>query len=127
MVWLRRIILTLALLIAAAGIVAWILLRASLPTLDGAEKVAGISGAVTLERDSAGNATVSAANDDDLAYGLGYAHGQDRFFQMDSARRLASGELAALFGTALLGQDRKTPHVPHARPRAGVSAIGARG
>ncbi len=108
MVWLRRILLALALLIAAAGIVAWILLRASLPTLDGAEKVAGISGAVTLERDAAGNATVSAANDDDLAYGLGYAHGQDRFFQMDSARRLASGELAALFGKALLGQDRKT-------------------
>ena len=108
MAWLRRILLALALLIAAAGVSAWILLRASLPTLDGAEKVAGISGAVTLERDAAGNATVSAANDDDLAYGLGYAHGQDRFFQMDSARRLASGGLAALFGTALLGQDRKT-------------------
>lgn len=108
MAWLRRVLLALALLIAAAGVIAWILLRASLPALDGAEKVAGISGAVTLERDAAGNATVSAANEDDLAYGLGYAHGQDRFFQMDSARRLASGELAALFGKALLGQDRKT-------------------
>ena len=108
MVWLRRILLALALLIVAAGVIAWILLRASLPALDGAEKAAGISGTVTLERDAAGNATVSAGNDDDLAYGLGYAHGQDRFFQMDSARRLASGELAALFGKALLGQDRKT-------------------
>ncbi len=108
MLWLRRVLLALALLIAAAGVSAWILLRASLPVLDGTEKVAGLTGAVTLERDAAGNATISAANDDDLAFGLGYAHGQDRFFQMDAARRLASGELATLFGKVLLGQDRKT-------------------
>ncbi len=108
MLWVRRVLVALALLIAAAGVSAWILLRASLPVLDGAEKIAAISGAVMLERDADGNATVSAANDDDLAFGLGYAHGQDRYFQMDSARRLASGELAALFGKALLDQDRKT-------------------
>lgn len=108
MAWLRRILLVLVLLVVAAGVGAWLLLRASLPVLDGAEQVATIGSTVTLERDAAGSVTVTAGNDDDLAFGLGYAHGQDRFFQMDAARRLASGELAALFGKSLLGQDRKT-------------------
>ena len=34
----------------------------------------------------------------DLAYATGFAHAQDRFFQMDLSRRLAAGELTELFG-----------------------------
>ena len=35
---------------------------------------------------------------EDLAFGLGFVHGQDRFFQMDGLRRYAAGELAEIFG-----------------------------
>src|SRR5262249_9174053 len=55
--------------------------------------------------------TVHADNRDDLAFGLGFVHGQDRFFEMDLSRRFAAGGLAALFGPAvpgLLERDRPT-------------------
>jgi penicillin amidase len=50
---------------------------------------------------------VQAANRADLAYGTGFVHGQDRFFQMDLSRRLAAGELSELFGAVALEQDEK--------------------
>jgi penicillin amidase len=90
--------------VAAAS--AWLLFRASLPPLDGALAAPGAPAAVTVERDAAGQVTVQGAGLPPVAYGLGYAHGQDRFFQMDLSRRLAAGELAALFGPAALDQDR---------------------
>jgi len=51
--------------------------------------------------------TVQGANRLDVARALGFLHAQDRFFQMDCARRHAAGELAELFGRAALPHDRK--------------------
>lgn len=101
---------SLALLVATTVAAAWWLLRASLPMLDG-QIAAGVSGpqaAVTLERDAAGAPTIRGRDPIDVAYGVGFAHAQDRFFQMDLSRRFAAGELAALFGERALVQDRKT-------------------
>jgi penicillin amidase len=93
-----------ALLLAALA--AWLMLRASLPILDG-QVLTGVRAGVRLERDADGVPTVTAQNRDDLAFGLGYLHAQDRFFQMDLLRRAAAGELAALLGPALLPADRE--------------------
>lgn len=82
-------------------------LHASLPTLDGTIAAPALGAAVTIERDALGIPTVLAANRADLAYGTGFVHGQDRFFQMDLSRRLAAGELAELFGAVALEQDEK--------------------
>ena len=81
------------------------LLRASLPQVDGTVPAKGLSAPVTVERDSLGVATVTAANREDLAYATGFVHGQDRFFQMDLSRRLAAGELSELVGKAAVSQD----------------------
>ena len=105
----RALLRGTVLLGALAGVVAatvWFVFRASLPTLDGVARPRGATSAITLERDAAGIVTVRAATLDGSAYGLGYAHGQDRFFQMDLSRRLAAGELAALFGVAAIVQDQ---------------------
>lgn len=83
------------------------LLRASLPPLDGAIPAAGLAAPVSLERDHLGAVTITAENRIDLAFATGFAHGQDRFFEMDLSRRLAAGELAELFGPAALEQDQK--------------------
>ncbi|MGB6451910.1 MAG: penicillin acylase family protein, partial [Steroidobacteraceae bacterium] len=96
---------TLALLALAA---AYFALRASLPPLDGRIAEAGLAAPVTLERDALGVVTVTAASRADLAFGTGFAHGQDRFFEMDLSRRLAAGELSELVGAAALAQDRET-------------------
>jgi len=82
-------------------------LHASLPRLDGRMAAPALGAAVLIERDALGIPTVQAANRADLAYGTGFVHGQDRFFQMDLSRRLAAGELAELFGTVALEQDEK--------------------
>jgi penicillin amidase len=51
-----------------------------------------------LLRNDAGVVRVSAANRRDAAKLLGFAHAQDRFFEMDLLRRTAAGELAELLG-----------------------------
>lgn len=104
---LVRLLAGVVLVVAALAIGGWLTLRASLPALDGSVAVAGVSGAVTIERDGYGAAKITGATRPDVAFGLGYAHGQDRFFQMDLMRRAAAGELSALLGKGTLETDRK--------------------
>ena len=96
-----------AVLLLAALALGWLLLRASLPRLDGALAASGLTGAVRITRDSRGVPTIEATDRADLAYATGFVHAQDRYFQMDLSRRLAAGELAELFGTVALEQDRR--------------------
>jgi penicillin G amidase len=108
---LRAGLVTLGILCigAAAAILAgYLTLRQSLPRLDGRLVAEGLAAPVTIERDALGVATVTAGNRADLAFGTGFAHGQDRFFQMDLARRLAAGELSELVGRAALQEDLRT-------------------
>lgn len=84
------------------------MLRASLPRLDGELRAVGLKAPLRITRDALGVPTIEAANRFDLAYGTGFVHGQDRFFQMDLSRRLAAGELAELFGPVALAEDRQT-------------------
>lgn len=107
--WTMRVLVAALLLLALLLLSVWGLLRASLPQLDGTVIAAagGPDGAaVTLQRDALGVVTVIAATVEDAARGLGFAHAQDRYFQMDLSRRLAAGELAELVGPAALQQDR---------------------
>jgi penicillin amidase len=96
-------------LVAVALAVVWgrAQLRGSLPQLDGERRVPGISGSVTIERDSLGIPTVRARSRVDAAAATGFLHAQDRFFQMDLARRRAAGELSALVGPRALAVDRE--------------------
>ena len=104
---LRRLAWAIGIAAFAVAVGGWFLLRASLPQLDGEYGVAGAQGPVTIERDARGTPTITGADRAALAYGLGFAHAQDRFFQMDLARRLAAGELSELFGRVAALQDRK--------------------
>ena len=58
----------------------------------------GPTAAVDIVRDARGVPHVFADKLEDGFYGLGYASAQDRLFQMDFARRFASGHLAEVFG-----------------------------
>ena len=61
-------------------------------------EVAGARGEIHIDRDALGVPTIRAAHHDDIAFGLGFVHAQDRFFQMDAIRRSAAGELAEIVG-----------------------------
>lgn len=86
--------------------VAWLAIRASLPQLDGAVAVDALQGPATIVRDADGIPTITAKTREDLAFATGFAHGQDRFFQMDLIRRQAAGELSELFGRVALDTDK---------------------
>ncbi|WP_192022223.1 penicillin acylase family protein [Shewanella sp. WPAGA9] len=81
-------------------------LRLSMPSLSATVVSDDISAPLTIERDTLGTAIITASNRKDAAYALGYAHSQDRFFQMDLLRRNAAGELAEIFGKAALKLDK---------------------
>ena len=99
-------------------------LRGSLPQLDGTLAAAGLAGPVRIERDAAGVPTLTAASRADLAWGLGFLHGQERFFAMDTNRRLAAGELSGLIGPGVRAVDRRYRlHRFRARADAIVAAL----
>jgi len=91
--------------VALTGATLTLLLRGSLPQLDGNGSLAGLDARVVVERDVRGIPHLSASSKADLARATGYLHAQDRFFQMDLLRRSAAGELAALFGRSALAAD----------------------
>lgn len=104
---LRRSLAAVALLIILAGLTAYLTLRASLPRLDGDVASASLRAPASIERDSAGTPTIKASSRRDLAYATGFAHAQDRFFQMDLMRRTAAGELAELLGPTVVEMDKR--------------------
>jgi penicillin amidase len=113
-----------AALLVVAVLIVWLGLRMSLPTIDGTAAMPQLHGRVTIERDAAGVPTLTGTDREDLARALGFAHGQDRFFQMDLMRRAAAGELSALLGPALLETDRQLrPHRLRSVARAVVAAL----
>ena len=81
-------------------------MRADLPQLDGTQVVYGLSAPVTVARDAHGVPHISAGSIDDLVFAQGYVTAQDRLWQMELLRRHASGELAAIFGRAMIEHDR---------------------
>ena len=86
----------------------WNRIEASLPPLEGTFQISDLTAPAEIDRDDQGTVIIQAANRIDAARALGFAHGQDRFFQMDLSRRRAAGELAILVGDAALGLDRAT-------------------
>ena len=82
-------------------------LRDSLPQLDGSRQLSGLSAPVSIERDRLGIPSIRGATREDVARALGFLHAQDRFFQMDLARRRAAGELAALIGVRAVALDHE--------------------
>lgn len=104
---IKRLLLSVLAGIAVLTVVLFLLVRASLPQLSGDLRVQGLHSRVTIERDAAGIPTITGSDREDLAFATGFAHGQDRFFQMDLIRRQAAGELAEIFGEVALETDKR--------------------
>ena len=108
--WLKRLAL-LVLAIAAIGIAGiaatgWM----SLPQVAGEitlEKSGGLPAApVSIKRDANGVPHIEAASLNDAAFAMGFVHAQDRLWQLEMNRRIASGRLAEILGAPGLETDR---------------------
>ena len=121
------LVLAALLLTTAVGAV-WLRgqLRGSLADLDGERRLPGLSATLEISRDALGIPTVRGVTRLDVARATGFLHAQDRFFQMDLARRRAAGELAALVGPRAVPLDREIRiHRFRAEAHRAVSLLGA--
>lgn len=76
------------------------------PQLEGTIKADVLIDTVFVYRDENGIAHIFARNERDLYFVLGYVTAQDRLWQMDFYRRLASGRLSEIFGIETLEIDQ---------------------
>jgi penicillin G amidase len=67
-----------------------------------------VSAPATVDRDVRGIAHIRAAKLADVFYLQGYTHAQERFWQMEAARRFAAGEIAEVVGRAALPKDMES-------------------
>ncbi|MEY9962974.1 penicillin amidase [Streptacidiphilus sp. MAP12-16] len=106
---LRLLVILLALLlVVGVGLGGWLGLRtihASFPQTTGTLHLPGLSGPVTVVRDSKGIPQVYADTPADLFMAQGYVQAQDRFWQMDVNRHITSGTLASMFGKGQVETD----------------------
>lgn len=126
MVWLKRILVGLLALVLLLALALWLALRGSLAQLDGDRTLPALAAPAEIQRDARGYVTVTAESRADVARALGFAHAQERFFQMDLMRRNAAGELSALVGAKALPLDKaRRLHRFRHRAEAALAALPA--
>lgn len=106
---LKRILLTLGLLLVLALIVGYFFLNhvktAALPDYSKDVQIPGLTEEVTILRDSFAIPHIYAKNEADLYRAVGFAMAQDRLWQMDFLRRVTQGRLSEIFGEGQVSTD----------------------
>ncbi len=103
--WTMRLFLALALLGGLALLAVYYLASRSLPDYSDSFEVPGLSAPVEIVRNNAGIPHIFGETDADVFYALGFAHAQDRLWQLTMLRRTAQGRLSELFGARTLRTD----------------------
>ncbi len=104
--WLIRITTGLVLLVLAAIGLVYFLASQSLPEYNQSLEVQGVTAPVEIIRDTANVPHILGETDPDVFFGLGYAHAQDRLWQMTVMRRTAQGRLSEVFGARTVTIDK---------------------
>ncbi len=82
------------------------LTRKSFYEESGKKNISGLINNVEVVFDEYGVPHITAQNEEDLFFTLGYMHAQDRMWQMDLIRRVAEGRLAEIMGKDVLEYDK---------------------
>lgn len=104
--WSLRLALAMIGLLIAGVFLIYYLASQSLPEY---EKTVGLPGVIEpteIIRDTYNVPHIVAARDEDVFFGLGYAHAQDRLWQIMLMRRTAQGRLSEIFGPETLQTDK---------------------
>lgn len=100
-----RLTVAVALPLLAAAIWGWTQLRASLPAEGELRLQKGVIAATFIRRDVQGVPHIRASNNHDAFFAVGYAHAQDRLWQLELQRRMAQGRLSEVFGEDSIDTD----------------------
>ena len=104
--WLLRLVSVMIFLIVGTFGLAYYFAARSLPDYDANSTVLGLNAPVEIVRDNANVPHIFGENDADVYFALGFAHAQDRMWQMTMLRRTAQGRLSELFGERTLEIDK---------------------
>ena len=96
--WLLRLFVGLVVLIFVAGFGSYYFLSRSIPDYNASYEINGLSGPVEVVRTNDDVPHIFGITDADVFFGLGFAHAQDRLWQMTMLRRTAQGRLSEIFG-----------------------------
>jgi len=103
--WLIRIVSGLIGLGVIAALLAYYILSRSLVDYGEDFTVQGISAPVEIVRNNDNVPHIFGKTDEDVFFALGFAHAQDRLWQMTMLRRTAQGRLSEIFGPATVKVD----------------------
>lgn len=102
---LRKLLYVLIISLLVGVAVILIYLTSQKPQYNGSLELDGLQKKVEVVYDYYGVPHIYADNEEDAYYALGYVHAQDRLFQMEMTRRVASGRLAELLGPEFVKVD----------------------
>jgi len=103
--WLIRALISFFLLVLVIAIISYNLASRSLPNYNQTLVSGKITDEVEIIRDSSNIPHIFSENINDVFFGLGYAHAQDRFWQLNILRRSSQGRLSEIFGPKTLQFD----------------------
>jgi penicillin amidase len=104
---IRRILVGVIVLLFMLGGGFYLYLRSALPQTEGRIVVRGPRAEIRVERDTDGVPRIVAQDDEDVAFGLGFVHAQERLFQMEMQRRYGAGRLSEVLGPQTVATDRQ--------------------
>lgn len=107
-------------LLIVAAIAGYNLVHRALPSTEEAVSLTWKGAVVTLERGIHGISFMEGENVQSVHFAMGYAHAQDRLWQLELQRRLSQGTLSELFGKSAVEQDiwMRTLGIYHAAERS---------
>jgi penicillin G amidase len=103
---LKKIFLILISIVSILAIAFFVYSQYQKPTYEGELQLKNISKTTNVYFDDFGIPHIYAENQHDAMVALGYVHAQDRLWQMELLRRIASGQLSEIFGTRALKNDK---------------------
>jgi len=101
---LAKVVAALVLALAVFLVGTYFQVRGALPPYSGHVEAAGLKAPVEILRDKNAVPHIVAGSIEDAAFGLGYVHAQDRFWQMELLRRLGQGRLSEVLPPMLIGE-----------------------
>lgn len=102
----RIVVTIIVLVVLALPVLGWWLAQSSLPKSDGVSQVPILLKEASVVMDGRGVPNIQATSEADLYRAQGYWTATARLFQMDIYRRIARGELAAVYGNQCLATDK---------------------
>ncbi|MCL4765143.1 MAG: penicillin acylase family protein [Hyphomicrobiaceae bacterium] len=103
--WVKRSLAVAGLVLVGAAVAGVVVLGGTVPPLTGTLALPGLASPVSIVRDGNAVPHIFGSSVADLYRALGFAHAQDRLWQMEMLRRAGQGRLSEIFGERTLEAD----------------------